>query len=75
MIKLFTDTSANLPAELIKQYGISVVPFSYTVDGKEAEYDADTDFDGAAFYGAMRAGAGCSDIDDKYGHLSRLFPP
>ena len=29
MIKLFTDTSANLPAELIKQYGISVVPFSY----------------------------------------------
>ncbi len=57
MIKLFTDTSANLPAELIKQHGISVVPFSYTVDGKEARYDSETDFDGAAFYSAMRAGA------------------
>ena len=57
MIKLFTDTSANLPVSIIKEYDIEVVPFSYTVNGKEVPYSADTDFNGRAFYEAMRAGA------------------
>ena len=57
MIKLFTDTSANLPVSIIREYGIEVVPFSYTVNGKEVPYSADTDFNGRAFYEAMRAGA------------------
>ena len=57
MLQLFTDTSANLPVALTKQHHITVVPFSYTVDGKETDYPDDVDFDGAAFYGAMRRGA------------------
>ena len=57
MIKLFTDTSANLPVSIIREYGIGVVPFSYTVNGKEVPYSAETDFNGKAFYEAMRAGA------------------
>ena len=57
MIKLFTDTSANLPVSITKEYGIEVVPFSYTVNGKEVPYIAETDFNGKAFYEAMRAGA------------------
>ena len=57
MIKLFTDTSANLPVSIIREYGIEVVPFSYTVNGKEVPYSAETDFNGKAFYEAMRAGA------------------
>ena len=57
MLQLFTDTSANLPVALTKKYHITVIPFSYTVDGKETDYPDDTDFDGAAFYGAMRRGA------------------
>ena len=57
MIKLFTDTSANLPLQLIHRYGIQVVPFTYMVDGVPAEYSAKTDFDGRAFYSAMRSGA------------------
>ena len=57
MIKLFTDTSANLPVSITKEYDIEVVPFSYTVNGKEIPYSADTDFNGRAFYEAMRAGA------------------
>ena len=56
MLQLFTDTSANLPVALTKQHHITVVPFSYTVDGKETDYPDDVDFDGAAFYGAMRRG-------------------
>lgn len=57
MLQLFTDTSANLPVALTKQHHITVVPFSYTVDGKETDYPDDVDFDGAAFYGAMRRDA------------------
>ena len=57
MLQLFTDTSANLPVALTKKHHITVIPFSYTVDGKETDYPDDTDFDGAAFYGAMRRGA------------------
>ena len=57
MIRLFTDTSANLPVSIIREYGIEVVPFSYTVNGKEVPYSAETDFNGKAFYEAMRAGA------------------
>lgn len=55
MTQLFTDTSANLPAEIIDEYGIEVVPFSYTIDG--VEYIPEREFDGKAFYAAMRAGS------------------
>lgn len=57
MIKLFTDTSANLPLSLLTAHQIEVLPFSYTVDGKPVPYSETTDFDGKAFYDAMRAGA------------------
>lgn len=57
MIRIFTDTSANLPAALAQQYGLTVIPFPYSVDGVEAEQSAGREFDGAAFYAAMRAGA------------------
>lgn len=55
MTQLFTDTSANLPVEIIYEYGIEVVPFSYTIDG--VEYIPEREFDGKAFYTAMRAGS------------------
>ncbi len=56
MIRLFTDTSANLPLQLVQRYNITVLPFSFTVNGVEAENSADMEFDGKAFYDAMRAG-------------------
>ena len=43
MTQLFTDTSANLPVEIIDEYGIEVVPFSYTIDG--VEYIPEREFD------------------------------
>ena len=55
MTQLFTDTSANLPVEIIDEYGIEVVPFSYTIDG--VEYIPEREFDGKAFYAAMRTGS------------------
>lgn len=55
MTQLFTDTSANLPVEIIDEYGIEVVPFSYTIDG--VEYIPEREFDGKTFYAAMHAGS------------------
>ena len=55
MTQLFTDTSANLPVEVIDEHGIEVIPFSYTIDG--VEYIPEREFDGKAFYDAMRAGS------------------
>ena len=51
---ILTDTSANLPTELVKRYGISVTPFSFFVEGKESTCTDSESFDGPAFYDAMR---------------------
>ena len=57
MIQLYTDTSANLTSDIIKEYGIKLVPFTYRVDGKDSDPSPEGDFDGKAFYDAMRNGA------------------
>ncbi len=57
MIRLFTDTSANLPVELLREHNITIVPFSYTVNGEPADYSTIDGFSGKAFYDAMRQGA------------------
>lgn len=57
MIKLVTDTSANLPADLVTKHGITVLAFQYTVNGVPVEYSEDWNADGKRFFEAMRAGA------------------
>lgn len=57
MIKLFADTAANLPIALVKKYNVNVIPLSYSIDGKNIPYDLEHDFDGKAFYDAMRNGS------------------
>ena len=57
MTKLYTDTSANLPLALLREYDITVIPFSYTVNGVAEDYNEEMDFDGKTFYDAMRRGA------------------
>lgn len=57
MIKLFADTACNLHVAEIKKYNINIVPLAYSIDGVEQEYDLEHDFDGKAFYDAMRNGA------------------
>ncbi len=34
LFAVFTDISANLPTPLLQKYRISVIPFSYSVNGK-----------------------------------------
>lgn len=57
---IFTDSGANLPDKFVKEYGIKVIPYSCTVNGKERLcYEKDNAFKqtATAFYNDMRAGA------------------
>lgn len=57
MFQVVTDTSANLPSELIRNNDITIIPFPYYVNGA-CHTCLDTEgFDGKTFYGAMREGA------------------
>lgn len=57
MIQIFTDTSANLPAAYIQKYSLRVIPLHYSINGVQAQQDPTVDFDGKAYYDAMRSGA------------------
>lgn len=57
MIRLFTDTAANLTEELIEKNNITVIPFSYTIDGVQQKYSGMHDFDHEKFYASLRSGA------------------
>ncbi len=52
---IFTDSSANLTKETLTALDILVVSLTYTVDGEEHLcYDPQTEFDGDAFYTALK---------------------
>jgi DegV family protein with EDD domain len=59
MFKIFTDTGADLPDELVRRYDLGVLPLSYTVDGVEypSQDSPDTMLKGKPFYDALRNGA------------------
>ncbi len=58
MIKLFSDTASNITKDFVDRYNIGLIPLSYSVNGKEMDCGSvGVDFDGRAFYDAMRAGA------------------
>lgn len=56
MVRIVTDTSANLPAALIEKHGITVLAFQYTVNGQPVAYSVDWNAEGKRFFDAMRAG-------------------
>ena len=58
--RIFTDTSANLPTDLTEAKCITVVPFSYCLNGEEFMCTDTRSFDGAGFYGAIRKHASVS---------------
>ena len=55
MIGLVTDSSAQLPPELLERYAVEVVPLTVTVDGVDHLEGVDLDAD--AFYAAFAGGA------------------
>ena len=54
MIRIVTDSNAQLPRELAERYAVEVVPLTVTVDG--AEYLEGVDLDADAFYARFQDG-------------------
>lgn len=54
---IVTDTSANLPVQWLLENQIPVLPFSYYIDGQEHTCMNTEEFDGKAYYDAIRGGA------------------
>ena len=57
MFQVMTDTSANLPTDLLVKNEIQVIPFTFYVNGAEHTCLNTNGFDGKTFYNAMREGA------------------
>ena len=55
---VFTDGCSNLPARLLSELNIRVLPCSYTLDGVPGTYDGNMDaFDSHAYYNQLRSGS------------------
>lgn len=48
MLRIFTDTAANVPPHLLEQYHITAMPLTYLLDGQP------TELVGHDYYEAMR---------------------
>ena len=54
---IVTDSSADLPAALVKELGVEVLPLSFTLQGiTRHNYPDDREMDPKEFYRVLRAG-------------------
>ena len=54
---ILTDTSCNLPTELVKEYELAMMPLRYLIDGQEyASFTDGVQADFSAFYDKLRSG-------------------
>ena len=53
---VLTDTSGNLPTARALAAGLKMIPFTYTIDGKDYTCTDTAEFDGDAFYERIRGG-------------------
>lgn len=55
---VFTDGCSNLPGELIRRYGIHMLPCNYSMDGEPGVFEGDIDtFDTHQYYEKLRNGS------------------
>lgn len=58
MFKIFTESSCNLPKSHLDKYDVSVICWTYLIDGKEVTTkESIDDFDGHKYYDRLRNGA------------------
>ncbi len=74
MFQIVTDTSANLPWDYVRDHAVSIIPFSYHVDGVERT-ETPGSFDGPAYYQAIRDGAVASTSQIPPQRYVELFTP
>lgn len=53
---IVTDTAANLPGKLLKEYNMTAIPFSAMIEGVEYAYTAPETFDSHSYYESLRNG-------------------
>lgn len=53
---IVTDTAANLPGQLLREYHMTSIPFSAMFNGEEYPYTTPEAFDGHSYYEALRNG-------------------
>ncbi len=53
---VITDTSGNLPKYLADEYGLTVIPFYYHVDGEDLCCEAIENFDSDSYYRRLKEG-------------------
>ncbi|MEA4965115.1 MAG: DegV family protein [Oscillospiraceae bacterium] len=77
MYHIFTDTSANLPVDLLKKHGIAVVALRYSVDGAESSAFCSStgEFDGHTFYEKLRGGAEVKTTMANLSDFTEVFRP
>lgn len=74
--EIVTDSSANLPEELIRQLGIKVISLSFIIDGEEVmSYSEERETDLGEFYMAMREGKTIQTSLVNTGRFMELFEP
>lgn len=75
MVHLFTDTSANLPTAMCKEYGIEVIPLYYYIDEEEFTCLDTEAFDGDAFYATIKGGKPVTTSQITPGNFVEAFRP
>lgn len=75
MFQVMTDTSANLPTEMLIENDITCIPFPYFVNGARHTCLDTEGFDGETFYGAMREGADVTTSQINPQHYIEVMKP
>lgn len=73
---LFTDSSADLSAEMVKELDLNVLPLSFTVQDKTYHnYPDNREMDPKAFYDSLRNGGTCTTAAVNVGDYTEALEP
>ncbi|MEG1858650.1 MAG: DegV family protein [Pseudoflavonifractor sp.] len=73
---IFTDSSADLSAELVKELGVSVLPLTFTIKGQTHEnYPDNREMDPKAFYKMLREGEMATTAAVNVGDYTEMLEP
>ena len=73
---LFTDSNTDLPADLVQQLDLSVIPMLFEMDGKSYyNYPDNHEMDPKEFYAALRGGKVCTTSQVSPSRFDEIFSP
>lgn len=73
---LFTDSNTDLPADLVQQLDLSVIPMLFEMDGKSYyNYPDNREMDPKDFYAALKNGKMCTTSQVSPSRFDEIFSP